>query len=424
MPDRPSAADILARRLAEAGCRQAFGMPGGEVLTLVDAFARAGIETVLARHETAAGFMAEGAWHATGAPGVLLATLGPGAMSAVNAVANAGQDRVPLLVITGCVDEAEAATYTHQVLDHARVFRAIAKASLRLVPEAAGVLADRAVATAIEGRPGPVHLDVPISVAAAPVEAVWSRPRPAATVPAADAVEIARSWLGGASRPLILAGLDAVNEGAGPSLRALAERLGAPVVTTYKGKGLIPEDHPLAMGGAGLSPLADGHLLPLVARARRDPARGLRPDRDARGLARSLGPESRSRDRGLRRARPQRDAPRGPLDRREPARDADAADEWRVRACDLGRGRAGGRPSGAPPRPSTRARVGGPPPWWRSAAGHSPTTRWRPSIRARTGSCCRRCGERRCRGGCCSRRGCARWARRCPLAPGAPRGGA
>lgn len=261
------AADVLARRLAEAGVRQAFGMPGGEVLTLVDAFARAGIETVLARQETAAGFMAEGAWHATGAPGVLLATLGPGAMSAVNAVANAGQDRVPLIVVTGCVDEAEAATYTHQVLDHAQVFRAVAKASLRLAPGAAAALADRAVALATEGRPGPVHVDVPISAAAAPARPAPSRPRPARPVPDAATLETLRRWLGEARRPLILAGLDAVNEGAGPELLRLAEALRAPVATTYKGKGLIPEDHPLALGGAGLSPLADGHLLPLVARA-------------------------------------------------------------------------------------------------------------------------------------------------------------
>ena len=261
------AADVLARRLAEAGVRQAFGMPGGEVLTLVDAFAMAGIETVLARQETAAGFMAEGAWHATGAPGVLLATLGPGAMSAVNAVANAGQDRVPLIVVTGCVDEAEAATYTHQVLDHAQVFRAIAKASLRLTPGAPGAIADRAVAIALGGRPGPVHIDVPISAAAAPARPVATRPAPSRAIPDAAALRTAREWLDEADRPLILAGLDAVNEGAGPALRGLAEALGAPVVTTYKGKGLIPEDHPLALGGAGLSPLADGHLLPLFERA-------------------------------------------------------------------------------------------------------------------------------------------------------------
>ena len=266
---RPRAADLLALRLAEAGCRQAFGMPGGEVLTLVDAFAQAGIETVLARHETAAGFMAEGAWHATGAPGVLLATLGPGAMNAVNAVANAHQDRVPLIVVTGCVDEDEAASYTHQVLDHARVLGTIVKASFRLTPATADLLADKAVGIATEGRLGPVHLDVPISVAAArvPPASPVRRPPAVAAVPAPPALEEARRWLVEAERPAILAGLDAANDGAGEPLRRLAGALGAPVVTTYKAKGLVPEDHPLALGGAGLSPLADGHLLPLMRAA-------------------------------------------------------------------------------------------------------------------------------------------------------------
>jgi len=67
-----NAADIIASRLHAAGCRTAFGIPGGEVLTLIDALERAGIRFVLTKHENSAGFMAEGAWHATGAPGILV----------------------------------------------------------------------------------------------------------------------------------------------------------------------------------------------------------------------------------------------------------------------------------------------------------------------------------------------------------------
>ncbi len=117
----PRAADHLARRLFEAGCRHAFGMPGGEVLTVMDALARAGIEVVLARHENAAAFMAEGVWQRTGAPGIVVATLGPGVLNGVNAIANAHQDRVRLIVISGCVDADEGLTYTHQTLDHLAV---------------------------------------------------------------------------------------------------------------------------------------------------------------------------------------------------------------------------------------------------------------------------------------------------------------
>jgi hypothetical protein len=89
-------ADVIAKKLAAAGCRFAFGIPGGEVLAIVDALARAGIRFVLTRHENPAGFMAEGVWHAAGAPGILVATIGPGVANAVNTIANAGQDRVPL----------------------------------------------------------------------------------------------------------------------------------------------------------------------------------------------------------------------------------------------------------------------------------------------------------------------------------------
>ncbi|MGB7241210.1 MAG: thiamine pyrophosphate-binding protein [Sulfitobacter sp.] len=263
------AADALARRLFAAGCRHAFGMPGGEVLTLVDALEDAGIRFVLAKHENAAAFMAEGAYHRTGAPAILVATVGPGALNGVNAVANALQDRVPMLVLSGAVDADEAQTYTHQVLDQGQVFRPITKATFTLIPGAAHVIADKAVAIACEGRPGPVHIDVPISVADAQIPGTPPTLRAAATVtaPAGADLETARGWLAAARRPVMIVGVDAMNEGASPVIKRFAEEFGTPVITTYKAKGMLPEDHPLSLGGAGLSPLADTHLLPLVRQA-------------------------------------------------------------------------------------------------------------------------------------------------------------
>lgn len=241
-------------------------MPGGEVLTLVDALETAGITFILAKHENAAAFMAEGVYHQTGAPGILVATVGPGALNGVNAVANAHQDRVPLIVLAGAVDADEAQSYTHQVLDQQAVFRPITKASFSLVPGAAHIIADKAVAIATEGRPGPVHIDVPISVADSlvPANAPPDRQPAAPTAPAGADLEQARAWLTAARRPIIVAGVDAMNQGCGATLLQFAERFGAPVITTYKAKGIIPEDHPLALGGAGLSPLADKHLVPLL----------------------------------------------------------------------------------------------------------------------------------------------------------------
>ena len=264
------AADVLARRLYAAGCRYAFGMPGGEVLTLIDALEQAGIRFVLVRHENSGGFMAEAVYHRTGAPGILVATLGPGALNGVNVVANAQQDRVPMIVLTGAVDADEAHSYTHQVLDQPQVFRPITKASFTLSAGAALVIADKALAIATEGRPGPVHIDVPISVADAMVPAAYAPlgvpPGPNSPAPG-PMLDAARAALARSTRPLIIVGLDAMNDSAGPALTAFAEKYGAAVITTYKAKGLIDEYHPLCLGGAGLSPLADKHLLPLVAEA-------------------------------------------------------------------------------------------------------------------------------------------------------------
>lgn len=262
------AADVLAKRLYEEGCRWAFGMPGGEVLTLLDALEKAGIKFILCRHENAAGFMAEATYHRTGAPGILLTTVGPGALNGVNVVENAREDRVPLIVLTGCVDPETAQVYTHQVLDQTKVFESVSKASFTLTAKAAHVIIDKAVGIATEGRPGPVHIDVPISVADTPAEGEGKLRTPAVpVVPTGISLEAAQRALANATKPLIIAGVDALSEAAAKAVQSAAETLGAPVITTYKAKGLLPEDHDLALGGAGLSPKADKILLPLVKEA-------------------------------------------------------------------------------------------------------------------------------------------------------------
>lgn len=265
----PRAADILAQRLYEAGCRHAFGMPGGEVLTLVDALEKAGIAFHLAKHENAAGFMAEGVHHVDGAPAILVATVGPGAMNGVNVVANALQDRVPLMVLTGCVDADEALSYTHQVLDHAAVFAPLTKGSFRLTPGGADTIADKAVSLAMAPRQGPVHIDVPISVADAPsVPSVTRRLTPAsAMAPTGADLAKAREWLAAAKKPVAILGLDVLADGSACVVQAFLEHFQIPFVTTYKAKGVVDEGHALCLGGAGLSPLADRHLVPFIQSA-------------------------------------------------------------------------------------------------------------------------------------------------------------
>ncbi|MHA3914692.1 thiamine pyrophosphate-binding protein [Halovulum sp. GXIMD14793] len=257
-------ADIIGAALAEAGATHAFGIPGGEVLAVMQGLDAAGIRFVLTKHENAAGFMAEGHWHATGALPVLVATLGPGVANAVNVVANAEQDKVPLIFLTGCVDGEEAKSYTHQVFDHAAMLRPITKASLRAETGKVGEVMARAIAIAQEGQPGPVHVDVPITVAegASPGDAVIA-PRLAQADAEGD-LDRARALLNAAQCPVAIAGVDAVNQGAGPAIAAFCRARGIPLITTYKGKGLLDESDPLALGGAGLSPKADDLLLPLI----------------------------------------------------------------------------------------------------------------------------------------------------------------
>lgn len=265
----PSVADHIARRLAAAGCRWAFGVPGGEVLTIIDALERAGIRFITARHESAAGFMAEGTWHATGAPGILVATIGPGVANAINPIANAQQDRTPLIVITGCVDPTDAQSYTHQVFDHVAVLAPLVKASFRVSTGAGATIAEKAVAAATAHPPGPVHLDLPVNVAtSAEADAPLAvRPLPALSRPAGPALETAGLALKQAERPLILIGLEAITHDAASAVADFVIQFGAPVITTYKAKGVIDEDNPICLGAAGLSPKADAILLPLVREA-------------------------------------------------------------------------------------------------------------------------------------------------------------
>jgi acetolactate synthase-1/2/3 large subunit len=259
--------DIIGKRLYDAGCRHAFGIPGGEVLSLMDGLEKAGIAFHLVKHENAGGFMAEGTYHASGAPGILLATVGPGVVNAVNVVANAWQDQVPMIFLTGCVDAAEAETYTHQVFDHTKVIAPICKASMVAADGAVDVMIDKAVAVAMQDPPGPVHLDVPINIAGKeakvtgyPGRAAMSKTAPA---PGPD-LDRARDAIAQAERPLMICGVDVLHHDAADIVDEAVHRLNIPVLTSYKAKGVVAEDDPLCLGGHGLSPKSYKALKPMI----------------------------------------------------------------------------------------------------------------------------------------------------------------
>ncbi|MBL1437089.1 MAG: thiamine pyrophosphate-binding protein [Rhodobacteraceae bacterium] len=261
-----TAAQIIAAKLHEAGCRHAFGMPGGEVLLLMQAMHEAGIEFTLCKHENNAGYLAEGSYHATGVPGILLTTIGPGLANGLNSVANAYQEQVPLIVLSGCIGRGEAESFTHQVIDQSALMAPITKAQFQVAKGSAQQVIEKALMIARADPPGPVHVDVPHDIAGSEV-AVIARallaPLPAAW-PEGASLEAARKMLSSAKNPIILAGLGAVHHGAGADILAVAEAGEIPVLTTYKAKGLIDENHPLCLGGHGLSPLSDTVVLPLL----------------------------------------------------------------------------------------------------------------------------------------------------------------
>ncbi len=265
-----TSADMLAQTLAKNGCKRAYGIPGGEVLAIIDAFDRAGIEFILIKHENSGGFMAEGGWHADGFPPVLVATIGPGVANAVNVVANAMQDRVPLIFVTGCVDGAEAETYTHQVFDHAQMLRPITKASFLGTTSTCGLIAQKAITISQEPQAGPVHIDIPVSVAESEATEdlhVGSVPIPVLT-PAKDNVfKEAVKALETAENPVAILGVDAVNESAGSDIRAFCETHNIPVIASYKAKGLVNDTSLLSFGGVGLSPKADKVIMPILENA-------------------------------------------------------------------------------------------------------------------------------------------------------------
>ncbi len=253
----PTVARLVGERLRAAGVRYVTGHPGGEVVDLIEGFRQAGLEFVLTRHETPAAFMAEAMASASGIPGVCLATLGPGATNLVTGVAQAYLDRAPLIAFTGQLPADRFEITTHQKLDLRALFAPITKWQARLTTSNAGDVIDRALRESLRPRRGPVYIEVPSDVprqaAAGAHDAAPSRivSRGANDLSAAvDRVAAGRAaqLLCESERPVILAGMDANDDGAAAALRNLAEEWGIPVIVSPKAKGVFREDHALFLG--------------------------------------------------------------------------------------------------------------------------------------------------------------------------------
>jgi len=249
-----STATLLAGYVHAAGVRHVFGYPGESVIDFMEAARHRGIQVVSAVREGTAAFMAEAAATAGGRLGVCLSTLGPGSTAVLNGVASATLDRVPVLAVSGQIESSREQYFTHQVVDHDRMFAPVSKLALRLDPASADTVIRKALRTAVAERPGAVHLTVTADAWSVPASGPVRLPPLA---PAAASVDVHCAGHGhgdpvrtltAARRPVILAGIAALRCGAGPELVRLAELAGIPVVVSPMAKGVFPEDHPYFAG--------------------------------------------------------------------------------------------------------------------------------------------------------------------------------
>jgi acetolactate synthase-1/2/3 large subunit len=257
-------AELILALLKEQGIDTVTGIPGGSILPFYDALSKSGIRHILARHEQGAGFIAQGMARSTGKPAVCLATSGPGATNLVTAIADAKQDSVPLVAITGQVPTPFVGTDAFQEVDIYHMTVPITKHnfSVRSANELSSVI-PAAFEIALSGRPGPVLIDIPKDIflqkVTAPEPFIPSRK----TVPAPDSGLLSRAadMISKASRPVIYAGGGIITGRASEQLIAFAHKNSIPVATTLMGLGSFPSGDPLHLGMIGMHGASGANIL-------------------------------------------------------------------------------------------------------------------------------------------------------------------
>jgi acetolactate synthase I/II/III large subunit len=248
-------ADLVVRCLENEGVTHVFGIPGEENINFVDALARSSIRYVLVRHEQAASFMAEVYGRLTGSAGVCSATLGPGAINMLLGVTDATTNSTPVVAISAQVGRDRGFKESHQGVPLVEMFAPVTKWSAMLpTAEAVPEMVRKAFKLAQTERPGAVYLAIPEDLEGEPAPPDTEPlhvniPRP--DEPSPSQIDRAAAVLRSSRAPIILAGHGVARAGAGPALRQFAETLGLPVATTFHGKGVLPDDHPLALGAVG-----------------------------------------------------------------------------------------------------------------------------------------------------------------------------
>lgn len=255
---RMTGAEAVMRTLEKLGVDAVFGYPGGAIMPAYDTLIEAGLDHVLVRHEQGAIHMAEGYAHATGEVGVCIVTSGPAATNLVTGLTDAMMDSIPILALTGQVASTAIGTDAFQEADVTGITMPITKHN-ELVRSADRIVdaIKEGYHIARSGRPGPVLIDLPKDVLNAELDFDWD---PDVDLPGyrptvrghGRMIREGLSLIGRAERPVIYAGGGLVRSGADAELRAFAERLQLPVVTTLMARGVMPDTHELTVGMPGM----------------------------------------------------------------------------------------------------------------------------------------------------------------------------
>jgi acetolactate synthase-1/2/3 large subunit len=264
-------ARALIASLEKEGVDIVFGLPGGANLPIYDELVDANFRHVLVRHEQAAGHMADGYARIKRKSGVCLATSGPGATNLITGIATAHADSIPMVAITGQVPLAMIGKDAFQETDIIGISNPCTKYAFqpRKAVEIPEVI-KKAFYIAESGRPGPVLVDIPKDVQQEKTEIKFPdlikvRGYKPAFDPDLSQIEKAIDLIMKAEKPILMAGGGVILSGAFHELQAMAEILMCPVVTTFKGKGSFPENHPLAMGPIGMHGHAEANKIIIEA---------------------------------------------------------------------------------------------------------------------------------------------------------------
>lgn len=254
--------EIIAKYLEKEDVEYLVGIPGHGSTNLLDAFNDSSVEVIQPRHEQGATHLADGYARASGDPLAVFTSIGPGATNTVTGAATAYVDSIPMIILTGAPQTHEYGQGILQELDRQKpgdfpsVMEPVTKQSfvaddVERLPR----ILRRAFQIATTGRPGPVHIDVPMDVQGAVTDVELPEPtqtrakgRPTGDL---DSIDEAAELLANADRPVIVAGGGTMLAEAWDEIQELAEHLKAPVMPTFQGKGVIPEDHELFMGYVG-----------------------------------------------------------------------------------------------------------------------------------------------------------------------------